>query len=268
MSMRTNILSLIGGAAFCTFLIGAFMTVSDGSQPPAAGDVAKQRFGRLQHRTTPADLGGVKGLWPSSPATRPSKQEIDELRGQAIDPLQAFSAGDTEWEETAFMLNDLFWLREQRLQCAQDHALELGVSCRAEYVLLVNPSEIPGEGTIVDGDVQTGEFNERMTETDRAACAAYAGCLLEARVGSSIPLPRDQAEPVAIRQPIVYEWAAAALFEPARVRELIGMYEDSMASAPAIMDDRERWFFRNEQHQLDYLRYHLSVLESEGREDE
>jgi hypothetical protein len=170
----------------------------------------------------------------------------------AIDPIQAQASGETQWEPTAFALDDLFWLREQRLQCAHDHALPLSVPCTAEYSMLVEPTT-RGMGTIVSGMV-TSEPLGQSSERDELACEAYAQCLLVARIGQSIPIPADQSDTVTIRHPVIYDWAAAALFDPAHVGELIVSYEATVAEVPSDLYDRL------EKNQLEYLQAHFHHL--------
>ncbi len=81
----------------------------------------------------------------------------------------------------------------------------------------------PGFGTIVAGRASSGEFDEVMTKADAISCDAYVQCLLGARIGEQIPISSDQTGYFELEQSIVYAWASASRFDPARVRQLIEM---------------------------------------------
>jgi hypothetical protein len=244
--------SVVLGVASGTLLIALYLALTDGATPPARGEVAKQRF--VAARSDGSQRATAVGLVNARPSPRPVVESAKAMAPTSrINPLQAQAAGDQRWEATAFTLDDLFWLREQRLQCAHDHALPLRATCIVDYAMVIEPTEVRGRGKIADGEIATspmGVFDER----DEAACAAYAGCLLDARIGESIPIPDEQRDPFIIDQPVAYEWAAASLFDPVHVRELIASYESTVAATPASL------FEKLEKNQLDYLRIHLDAL--------
>lgn len=237
------------GAASGVLIIAVYLVLSDGAATPERGEVAKQRFVAAR-RDAPKRARPMGVL---TPAVHHAGADSTDSPSVRINPLQAQAAGDQRWESTAFALDDLFWLREQRLQCAHDHALPLRATCVAEYAMVIEPADVRGQGKITGGEViasPMGMFDER----DEAACAAYAHCLLDARIGELIPIPNEQRDPFVIEQPVAYEWAAASLFDPDHVQELIASYESTVTPTPSTL------FERLEKNQLDYLRAHLEAL--------
>lgn len=256
---------MLAGATTSLFALAIYLVSSEGEQPPPSGEVAKQRF--VAARAKAGKISVFERKSTATSATAKSEiasvpdHEREDLEIQIINPLQESAIGDVEWENTTFALNDLFWLRERRLQCAQDYALPLTAYCKAEYAMIVSPSKIAGTGTIIDGEVTASPFGQ-ATEADVIACANYAKCILEARVGETIPLPDDQSHIFVIEQPTLYVWAGASLFDIGKVRELIHSYEEdtlayaSEVGSPLNLD----LFHRLERNQLEYLRAHLAML--------
>jgi hypothetical protein len=256
-------LAFVGGLAAGLVIVMGLLAVLFARRNPTPEKLARQKFVELRQART-ADRSPLDRSATTERATsivpmrdRAFMPSLDaresELLDDALDPYnEAFHNGDEEWVATAARLNDLSWLREERLECAAATALDIHGQCIASFEMLVSDA----------GKISRVRSNSAASVAgEEDACNAYVECLAASRVDAELPIPSGQDSEFGLRQRLVLEWVDPVLFDPNKVEELIALYEADLDAAPSSPDAREQYDIASAQDIIDYLGVHLADLQ-------
>ncbi len=164
---------------------------------------------------------------------------------------------DPQWQSTVLRLTDLGYLWEERLECAEQHALPLTSHCYGTIDMVVDASSGDPEAEVVYA--RSGAVSDILEEAD--PCTSYVQCLAASRVGSRLPVPPHLVGtglvPMSLES--MYVWTSPVMLDKSKVAELIEFRKENLAVATQQGTQSDYEHLR-ETRLIAYLEQHLSRL--------
>lgn len=264
--MKRVLVFILGGAFSAALILLALFLAGRRSAPPeqTTRRIAQDRF--VANRKY--EISKVKPTVSHDVSPRTIRLsmpgESSVTIAPAVNPYEELQNGDERWANTVLHLSDFAYLREERLACAEQHALSLISNCRGVIDMIFDASATSRFGEVLAVESSA----EPDTPEDAPACTAYVECLANGRIGSVIPLPPDLVGTgkIALTLDTVYTWASPAMFDVDMVAELIASREADLRQG--IESGKLPEFERaSEELLIDYLREHLSGLRGKASGD-
>lgn len=164
---------------------------------------------RLLGRTRDVDSPRQAGSQP-----RPSNEELGRALTHPVNIKKELEAGNEKWLATVVSLEDFFFAREARLECASAVEGEVRNGCLYSLDMSVERTG-PTQGVIrlanADASGNDGE----------ALCQLFAECLASGRLGQSVDLPEGSQMAYGFKQRVFSPLADAESSDPAKLAEMI-----------------------------------------------
>ncbi|GEM_PF-2858426 len=164
---------------------------------------------RLLGRNREAGSLGQAGSQP-----RPSDEELGKTLTHPVNIKKELEAGNEKWLATVVSLEDLFFAREARLECASEVEGEVRNGCLYSLDMSVERTG-PTQGVIrlANADA-SGNDGEPL-------CQLFAECLASGRLGQNVALPEGSQMAYGFKQRIFSPLADAELSDPIKLAEMI-----------------------------------------------
>ncbi|MCX4243704.1 hypothetical protein [Paraliomyxa miuraensis] len=257
------LLGLVAFAIGCWLLVG---------ESPARTERASELRARLAGTAAGApEPEELREIWSIEPARAHEHEAL--LDTDAVSIIDAVTDGNWAYVELLADLEDLSFVSDERLECADRYAAEIEGACsyRVEMVLdrvderrgrIVHVRTVLREHSVLDPE-----------ERSDAHCPDYVMCIGGIRLGQTVRIP-EGPDRLAIGQELYSPWVAASLFDVDRVERLKATLERDVVKRgdpphfESALDAANYWHAVNLARYLEVHRQRLLAERGEEGDEE
>jgi len=184
------------------------------------------------------------------------EQEYERLLNSAADVKAGVLQGDPKWAPTVLALEDSFFARDERRECARTFQDVLPERCDYKIDIVVERVD-EHTGRIVSSRGRSAP------DDPEPVCAAFAACIAAIREKKTIPIPADADTTFAISQSLQSTQLAAEMMDPAHVERGIAVAKAGIAAWRAdaeLAAPVKNYFLPFNDQFVKYLEGHLAEL--------
>ncbi|MCX4243078.1 hypothetical protein [Paraliomyxa miuraensis] len=192
---------------------------------------------------------------------------------QSTEPRARTLEGDWSWLDTAALLQDPYFVAEQRRACDATHGAAIEGRCWYTFhYVLAQVDDGHGKVVHVKAELRGRDDFPAADAANDPHCHDYVGCLARARLGATIPLPAaPTGTEVAIHEHMQSAWGVPSLYDPKQIPALIELWDRTKRrlarqdAAGEIQDPKSALHHRFITSLVPYLHEHLQRVE-QGQE--
>lgn len=228
--MRTNIKVILGLAAGA--VVVAFAVCSP-VQRPTPSTLAPANTMAVSSRGA-SNSGGGLGLGVSALAYDPANihrldwppnadAQLRETASAGVDLIAEFDSGKAQWADTLLSVNSPNFQRLERKQCAADVGEVSIGQCALDIKMAVRRTG-PKSGEIAFAQAE-------IEHSEHPGCEQFSACLMEHRVGATIPLPPGDEDVLGMSQKLIMQRPNSNSKDPAALQAAVDTLTEDLARA-------------------------------------
>ncbi|WAS89723.1 hypothetical protein [Nannocystis punicea] len=255
--MRTDIKVVSGLAAGAVVVAFAVCTPSQRPTPSKLVPADSAAANAQGARTSGAGLGLGVSAQPYDPANiHPldwppnADARLRETAAAGVDLIAEFDGGKAQWSDTLLSVNSPNFQRLERKQCAADVGEASIGECALNIKMAVRRTG-PKAGEIAFAQAE-------LEHSEHPGCEQFSACLMEHRVGATIPLPAGDEDLLGMSQRLVMQRPNSASKDPAALQASVDTLAEDLARAREMGlhesdDPKVLYAFRMQEEAMKFL---------------